>query len=218
MNLLGVIPARGGSKGIPHKNIVDLCGRSLIAYTIETCLRSGVFSRLVVSTDDPDIAEAARAAGAEVPFMRPGSLAGDAISPQEAVQFTVERLREGGCEPEGLAVLFPTHPFRSVSMLRLLVGKMDDHHVVKTVVGIRPDPMTFLCENETGALEPLLNATGGACYAPVGNFFGVGFGKTRHEYFLHPLTDPVERIDIDTPADLDVAREIIARGLYDFDA
>jgi len=218
MNLLGIIPARGGSKGIPRKNMADLCGRPLVDYTISTCLRSGVFSRLVVSTDDPEIADAARSAGAEVPFMRPESLAGDTVSPQEAVQFTLGRLREEGYEPEGLAVLFPTHPFRCVSVLRFLSGKLRDHHVVKTVVGILPGPITFLHESKTGELEPLMEAPGTPCHAPAGNFYGVNFGEVQHEYYLHELTDPVERIDIDTPADLDVAREVVARGLYDFDA
>lgn len=223
MNLLCVIPARGGSKGIPRKNIVDLCGRPLIDYTIATCLAAGVFTRIVVSTDDPEIAEVARASGAEAPFLRPRDLAGDAVSPQSAVEYTLERLKRDGYVPQGLAILFPTHLFRTVSMLRQLTGLMAAHHVVKTVIPIRPHPLLYLSENSGGSLEPLLAGdesllAANRYHAPAGTFFGVNMGPHRREYYLHELADPIERIDIDSPADLEEAREVIARGLYDFRA
>ena len=75
MRILGLIPARGGSKGIPLKNIVLLMGRPLLAYTCEAALASHCLDRVVVSTDDPEIAQIAREYRAEVPFMRPQQLA-----------------------------------------------------------------------------------------------------------------------------------------------
>ena len=81
MKVLGVITARGGSKGIPGKNIKDLCGQPLIAYTIKAAQESGVFDRIILSTDDPKIAEVAKRYGVEVPFMRPAELAQDSTPP-----------------------------------------------------------------------------------------------------------------------------------------
>ncbi|VAV82227.1 N-Acetylneuraminate cytidylyltransferase, partial [hydrothermal vent metagenome] len=75
--ILGLVPARGGSKGIKKKNIKELLGKPLIAYSIEQGLASTVIDKVVVSTDDAEIADIARAAGAEVPFMRPAELARD---------------------------------------------------------------------------------------------------------------------------------------------
>src|SRR5438094_524278 len=82
--ILGLIPARGGSKGVPGKNLAMLGGKPLIAWTIDAARKSGVLYRTIISTDDPAIAAAARNAGADVPFMRPAALAADA-SPTGAV-------------------------------------------------------------------------------------------------------------------------------------
>ena len=75
LKAVGLIPARGGSKGIPHKNIQELAGRPLISYTIEAASKSKVLNRIIVSTDDTRIAEIAKSYGAEVPFLRPTELA-----------------------------------------------------------------------------------------------------------------------------------------------
>lgn len=77
MKRLAVIPARGGSKRIPRKNIREFCGKPVIGWSIEAAIASGLFSKIVVSTDDPDIADVARHFGAEVPFIRPSSLSDD---------------------------------------------------------------------------------------------------------------------------------------------
>ena len=76
-NIIAVIPARGGSKGIPRKNIADICGKPLIAYAIEVALNTPEISTVFVSTDDNEIAEIAKSLGAEVPFLRPAYLADD---------------------------------------------------------------------------------------------------------------------------------------------
>ncbi|WP_218661654.1 cytidylyltransferase domain-containing protein, partial [Enterobacter cloacae] len=74
---VAIIPARGGSKRIPRKNIKEFCGKPMIAWSIEAAQKSGVFDRIIVSTDDAEIAEVARQYGAEVPFMRPEELSND---------------------------------------------------------------------------------------------------------------------------------------------
>ncbi len=110
---LGLIPARGGSKGIPRKNLRELAGKPLIAWSIEAALKSCEIDRVVVSTDDEEIAEAARKYGAEVPFMRPSELAQD-DTPGICVQFhALEWLRDRqGYMPDYSLLLQPTSPLR----------------------------------------------------------------------------------------------------------
>ena len=93
-NVLGLIPARGGSKGIPRKNIALLAGRPLLAYTCEAALASRVLNRVVLSTDDKEIAEVGRQCGVEVPFIRPTSLAQDETPSIDVVRHAVEHLRD----------------------------------------------------------------------------------------------------------------------------
>lgn len=89
---LAVIPARGGSKRIPRKNILPFCGKPMIVWSIEAAIRSDCFQRIVVSTDDEEIADIARRHGAEVPFMRPATLADDFTSTQTVVAHAVQTL------------------------------------------------------------------------------------------------------------------------------
>ena len=88
--ILGVIPARGGSKRIPGKNLVELCGKPLIQYTVEAAHESGAFDRLILSTDDEQIAAVGRDLGVEVPFIRPKKLAEDETKMPAVVQHAIQ--------------------------------------------------------------------------------------------------------------------------------
>ncbi len=92
--VLGIITARGGSKSIPRKNIKSFAGKPLLAWTAEAGLKSGVLDRFVISTDDEEIAEVARNAGVEVPFLRPAELAQDATPTLPVLQHAVQALKE----------------------------------------------------------------------------------------------------------------------------
>lgn len=117
--ILGIITARGGSKGIPGKNIKPLLGKPLIAYTIEAALASGAFDRLILSTDDAEIAHVARESGCEVPFMRPAELADDKAGHLGVVQHAVTELRKlDGYEPDYAMILQPTSPLRQAFHLK----------------------------------------------------------------------------------------------------
>ena len=94
--ILAIIPARGGSKGIKNKNIVDLCDRPLISYSITAALESRYIDKVVVSTDSEEIAEVARKYDAEVPFLRPKELASDTAKTIDAVMHSIETLEEMG--------------------------------------------------------------------------------------------------------------------------
>ena len=117
-SVVALIPARGGSKRVPGKNIRDLQGHPLLAYTIAPALDSGVFDAVIVSTDSEEIAAIARHYGAEVPFLRPAALAGDTSPDIEWVEFTLRTLREQGRDYDCFSLLRPTSPFRTPETIR----------------------------------------------------------------------------------------------------
>lgn len=112
MSLVALIPARGGSKGIPRKNLALCGGRSLLDWTAEAALHSGLIDRVVLSTDDSEIAEAGRALGLDVPFLRPADLAGDAALMLGVMQHCLIEMRRAGEAIEAIVLLQPTSPFR----------------------------------------------------------------------------------------------------------
>lgn len=110
--VLAVIPARGGSKGFPRKNLAPLRGRPLIAHTILAAKQSNAVTRVIVSTDDEEIAATARQYGAEVPFLRSADLGGDGVHAAEVVEDAVRRSKDGTFDPEIVVMLLPTAPLR----------------------------------------------------------------------------------------------------------
>ena len=112
MTVLGIVPARGGSKGLTNKNLRALGGQSLLARTAEAVRSSRSLTRTVLSTDDPAIAEAGRALGFDVPFMRPAELAADETPMLPVLQHAVQTLARGGFQADVVVLLQPTSPFR----------------------------------------------------------------------------------------------------------
>lgn len=114
MEIMSLIPARGGSKGIPDKNIVDLAGKPLIAWTIEASLGSKNINRTIVSTDSEKIAEVAKKHGAEVPFLRPAEISGDKSPALLAIHHALKWLADNeNYRPDYLVFLQPTSPMRN---------------------------------------------------------------------------------------------------------
>ncbi len=114
---LAVIPARGGSKGLPGKNLKKIGGETLVARAVGVALESGVFSRIVVSTDDMAIAAEGRKAGADVPFLRPAALSSDTANVLDAVQHLLPALSADG-EFDLVVLLEPTSPARTPAIVR----------------------------------------------------------------------------------------------------
>jgi CMP-N-acetylneuraminic acid synthetase len=113
MDVLGVIPARGGSKGIPHKNIAMVAGQPLLAYTCKAALSSKRLTRVILSTDDPAVAAVGRRYGTEVPFLRPEELAKDDVPMLDVLQHVLKTLQETeNYQPEVVVLLQPTSPLR----------------------------------------------------------------------------------------------------------
>lgn len=111
--ILAIIPARGGSVGLPDKNIANFCGKPLISYTIQAAKESGIFDRVVVSTDSKAIVDAGRSYGADVPYLRPPELATATANVADAVLHMLDHLRTTeGYSPESFFLLQPTSPLR----------------------------------------------------------------------------------------------------------
>jgi CMP-N-acetylneuraminic acid synthetase len=111
--MLAIIPARGGSKGLPGKNVKLLQGKPLIAYTIEAALESQYIDRVIVTTDSQEIADVAEKYGAEVPFLRPDSLATDTASAIDVYLHAADYMKKEGCAVDEFMVLLPTAPLRT---------------------------------------------------------------------------------------------------------
>ena len=107
---IAIIPARGGSKRIPHKNIRSFCGQPMLAYAIQAAQAAGCFNHIVVSTDDEEIAEIARQLGAEVPFMRPATLADDHTGTTPVVIDAIKRLEMLGLQSQHYCCIYATVP------------------------------------------------------------------------------------------------------------
>lgn len=116
--VLGVVPARGGSKGIPQKNLRPLAGRPLLAYVMDAVRDSHCVDRLVLTTDSPEIAELGRQLGFEVPFLRPAKLATDDAPMQPAVEHAVAQVEAEGWRSDIVVVLQPTAPLRRGEHIR----------------------------------------------------------------------------------------------------
>ena len=133
-----MIPARGGSKGIPRKNLREVGGRPLITWTIEQALAAEADLHVLVSTDDAEIAEAARAAGADVPWLRPAELAVDTAATEPTVEHAIDQVTAAtGTEPEAVLLLQATSPIRLPGTLDRAVAQFRDTGV-DSLVGVIP--------------------------------------------------------------------------------
>ena len=143
LKVLGVITARGGSKSIPQKNIKLMLGKPLLAHTIEAAKKSGVFDRLIISTDDERIAEVAREYGCEVPFIRPAELAQDDTPHLPVMQHAVAWLRDNqNYLPDYVMILQPTSPLRQHFHIRESV-ELAGSSKADSVVGVAKLPEQF---------------------------------------------------------------------------
>lgn len=157
--MLGLVPARGGSKGVPGKNTRLLAGRPLVDYTARAARESGVLDRVVLSTDSEEIAACGRQAGLEVPFLRPAALARDDTPMLPVVEHALDELRRGGFDPEIVVLLQPTSPLRMPRHIRAAVEQLRQTgadsivSVVAVPAHLSPD---YVVRLEDGRLRPFL--------------------------------------------------------------
>jgi len=221
--VVAIIPARGGSKGIPCKNIRPLGGKPLIAWAIESALAEPGISRVVVSTDDQDIAAVAKEYGAWVPFLRPPHMAQDTSTIHDAIGYTVSRMiNELKLFVRAIIVLYPTSPFRRQELLQMAVSAMASSDVMsfntlKPVAG----PIGRFVVRDGQVLQPLKQRNNSTCgyYRPYGLVQGWSLSKGANHLQSHRyavIDDPVQLIDIDTDEDFQRAEIVLQEGLRDF--
>jgi len=226
MECLAIIPARGGSKGIPHKNVRPLAGKPLIAYNIEQALRSRWINRLVVSTDDPEIGAVAQAHGAQVVW-RPAEISGDHASSESALLHTLETLYQAeGYQPDLLVFLQCTSP---LTLAEDIDGTIDALLEQDADTSLAVIPFHYFLwrqtENESGTPDAVginhdkrirpLRQEREPQYLETGAVYVMrvpGFKQARHRFF--GLTAfyamPVERrMEIDDPVDFQIAEVLL---------
>jgi len=139
---LGVIPARGGSKGIPRKNIKLLAGKPLLQYTAEAALAAKRLSKVILSTEDQEIAEVGRQCGLEVPFLRPPDLARDDTPTLPVLQHAVRALEDQGERYDAICLLQPTNPFRRAEEIDACIQLLEESKA-DSVITVLPVPHVY---------------------------------------------------------------------------
>lgn len=223
--VLALIPARGGSKGIPGKNIKELAGKPLITHTIEAARSCLCLDDVLVSTDSEEIAETARKFGAWVPFLRPEKLANDTAKTIDAVLYTLHRLAKEGKEYEYVVLLQPTSPLRSgediEGAIKLALETGED---VVAVSEVTDSPILMRTCDNRGKLTPLLSGSSTVrrqdmpvYYRVNGSIYVNKVSSLTEETSLNdnPIgyIMPRERsVDIDESVDFAVAEYFLGRG------
>lgn len=158
---IGIIPARKGSKGLPGKNIKNLCGKPLIAWTIENAIKSNLIDELVVSTDSNEIAKISKNYGAKVPFLRPEIFSTDNATSLSVVEHCLNFYRENQNKSfDIVALLEPTSPLREKNdldkMINILKENYDKFDAVVSIGEVRDHPAYMKTIGETGIISPLI--------------------------------------------------------------
>jgi len=228
--VVAVIPARGGSKGIPRKNLAMVGGRPLIAWSIDAGLAATQVDRVVVSTDDEEIAEVARACGAEVPFLRPAELARDDTPDLPLFAHLLDELDLVGESPELLVHLRPTSPLRNAGFVDTGVALLREHPDMDSVRSLSAAEKTpyKMWTIQDGRLAPLIGSWDEELFnqprqqlPPVWVHDGVldvvragvvRSGSMCGRRVLPLFTPPGTAIDIDTEEDLRLARDLMEQS------
>ena len=233
--VLAIIPARGGSKGIPRKNIREFAGYPLIAYSIQAALNSKLVTRVIVSTDDEEIALVARQYGAEVPFLRPSEIAQDMTLDLPVFQHVLGELaKTEDYQPDVVVQLRPTSPVRPVTLVDDAVQLLLDHPEVDSVRGIVPSGQNpykmWKIDPKSGLMQGLLAVKGiEEPYNAPRQVLPDTFWQTGHIDAIRPnviiqqnsmsgknilpvMIDPLYTVDIDKPVDWQRAEWLVWYG------
>lgn len=226
---LAIIPARGGSKGLPGKNIRELGGKPLIAYSIEAALQAGNIDRVIVSTDDEKIAEVALKFGAEVPFLRPDYLSTDTAGTIDVVLHALEYFEAGGISFDNVILLQPTSPLRSSKDIKKALALFDNNKCdsVISVCEAMVHPLLLRRIGQNGLLQDFIEQRdkhvrrqdmekvyqlNGAIYITK-----VGSLERNHSFYgernIPYVMSEESSMDIDEELDLQVAELILKKNI-----
>lgn len=215
---LAIITARGGSKRIPRKNIKEFCGKPILCYSIEAAFASQAFDEVMVSTDDAEIAEIARSAGANVPFFRSAEMSGDYASTDDVIMEVLKEYEKRGVFFEAFCCIYPTAPFLTGKRLKDAMDLLETADSVMPVVPFSYPPQRGLIVNEQGFVERQFPEYATArsqdlqkIYHDCGQFYAcrtapfMKAGTTDVEKLVPLVLSEMEVQDIDTPEDWEIA-------------
>ncbi len=230
MKLVAIIPARGGSKGIPKKNIAPCAGRPLLHWTVQAALKSGVFADVLISTDDEEILRIARLEGASASGLRPSALAGDETPMLPVIRYETETYEAARGRVEGVVLLQPTSPMRNDRHIREAIKIFSDSKA-DTVVSVVLVPHQFSpaslmwAHPETGELtkyldheaevlrrqdKPILFARNGPAILILGRDQVVKESFYSGKTIGYPMSAE-DSVDVDSPHDLEFADLILRK-------
>lgn len=228
--LIAIIPARGGSKGLPGKNIKLLGGRPLIQWTVQAALGADCINRVIVTTDSQEIASAAREVGAEVPFLRPSSLASDDASAVDVYLHVIDWLESDGVDVTKFMVLLPTVPFRTAEDIDAAYDTFVCSEA-ETLVSMKEadiPPGWYFTKNGEGLVENArFGSTGAVANRQLGERYYVPNGAIyildrellsgQRTYYgsrtVAYIMPPERSVDIDTPLDFLFADCLVSNGM-----
>ena len=230
LRILAVVPARGGSKRLPRKNVLPLAGRPLIDWSIRAALDSGLCDDVLVSTDDAEIADVARRCGALVPWLRPAELSHDTAATAPVLAHALAWYEQRHGPVDAVLLLQPTSPFRTAASVRAACATFASQpgHPPNPVVSVSPASQhpawTFHLHGD--ALQPCLGwepfslrsqdltpayGLNGALYVIPAADVRLGLPVIRPGVIAYLMPDPVEGLDIDTPDDWNAAERLALR-------
>jgi CMP-N-acetylneuraminic acid synthetase len=225
--ILALIPAKGASTRLKRKNVLPLGRKPLIAWTIEAAIAANAFDRIVVSTEDAEVAEISRAAGADVPFERPSELSVDPAGVVQVALHALDTLESAGDRYDEICIMLPTSPFRSPDdiMEALALFRRRKEPNLMSVARFEHTPFAALGIDDEGRIFPHFSDRFGrksqelpAAYRPNGaiHILDVEWFRRTRSYLASPIIPyimPRERsIDIDSAEDLREAEAMLAAG------
>ena len=227
--MLAIIPARGGSKGIVKKNIIDFAGKPLIQWTIEAAKKSRYIDKIILSTDNQEIATLCRGMGVDIPFLRPAELARDKSMAIDNYIYTIDRLnRDFSYKCQHFVVLLPTSPLRTASDIDSAIKLFHDenadsvisisklHHPYEWILSLR-DSGKIQPQKDIELKQMMNRQDSQKYYLPNGAIYVFKLQLLKNHYSYYSKNTfgykmPVERsVDIDTQHDLDYARYLHSR-------
>jgi CMP-N,N'-diacetyllegionaminic acid synthase len=223
--VLSVIPARGGSKEVPRKNLLDIGGKPLVAWSVEASHAASLVDRTVLSSDDDEIINVARAAGCEVPFRRPDAISGDEARIEDALVHAIEHLDETF---DYIVLLHPTSPFRTGEDIDNAIRRCHQSGApsCNSVMEAHESPYWMYRIADSGRMEPLLDKDIISRRQDLPKIYWLNGGVhvARTDWFLEKRTFfdehsvayimPRERsLDLDNQFDLYTIRGLIAQGI-----
>lgn len=231
--VLGLVPARAGSKRLPGKNLADLGGRPLLEWTARAALQAKSLDLVILSTDGPGIAAAGQACGLEVPFLRPEELAGDTVTDRPVMLHALDWLLENGnWEPEFLVLLRPTTPFKTAELIDAAVDRLRSSSADSLRTMTRSEgvfhPYWMYQQGPDGTMVPVVSGADPLKHArsqllpPVWRLNGVvdvlrvaciRAGEGIYGSSMAMLEVPEHQaVDIDTEQDLRLCRALLSLG------